>query len=190
MHSSQQVIQPPGSPETLDTVRTLREARAAKSLPARERESRERSLKNLEELSLEERLRLYKRVHAAKKAIAQRVTDAIQSSMEADSNLHQESTSRREQNGHIVRPKTPREVDEEVDAVGRRALDDIVAAERKEEQLVMALRKKLATKTTRKKLSSDCEDSEIGAASQQKDNDAIAPAKQKSGLFGKLLSRS
>jgi hypothetical protein len=186
MHSSQQVIQPPGSPETLDTVRTLREARAAKSLPARERESRERSLKNLEELSLEERLRLYKRVHAAKKAIAQRVTDAIQSSMEADSNLHQESTSRRD----IVRPKTPREVDEEVDAVGRRALDDIVAAERKEEQLVMALRKKLATKTTRKKLSSDCEDSEIGAASQQKDNDAIAPAKQKSGLFGKLLSRS
>jgi hypothetical protein len=152
---------PPSEQGGLDTVRTMRTARAVRALPPREREAREKSLQKLGELSLEEKLRLFKRVHAAKKTIAQRVTDVLVKSSTSGGSGGSDGHEISEEENDLGssnrgwgsssssvrtpnRPKTPREVEEEVEAVGRQVLDDVVAAERKEEQLVVALRRKMA----------------------------------------------
>ena len=58
-----------------DTARAFATKRAVGGMPAREKAARDKSLSMLEALPIEERIRLYRRVHAARKTIAKRVAE-------------------------------------------------------------------------------------------------------------------
>ena len=111
--------------DALDTARTLETARASRRLGPAERQSREKSLQQLGDMTMEERLRMFKKAHAAKAAIAKRIAHSIETGGEGG-----------------ARPKTPREVEDLVAKVGERILRDVVEAARQEEKLVAALRAK------------------------------------------------
>ena len=137
----------------METVRIIREARAVRSLPTDEKRARERSIKMMMNLPREERMRLYKRVHAAKRTVTDRITASLVAlPMATGTALSQ------------TRPQTPRDVEEYIDVHGRRILAEatttsnlifffspsqpltllklsqVIETERLEEALVRALR--------------------------------------------------
>ena len=112
--------------ESLETARILQTARAARALPLEEKKVRNKALDQLDALSHEEKLRMFRRVHAAKSKIAAKVAEVVE-----------EETVETARSGGT--PRTPREEVERAAEVGGQALRDVLAAERAEEALKRAL---------------------------------------------------
>jgi hypothetical protein len=116
--------------DVLDTVRAVRDARAAKLQPLGEQLARDKSLRALMSLPMDERMRLYKRVHAAKKIITTRL----------NASLSNESKS-------TTRPQTPRDIENHVQLLGPKILSEVLEAERKNEALVASIHSKNKART-------------------------------------------
>lgn len=143
----------------LETARTMREARAARNLPPAEKDARERSLQKLMQLPLDERLRLYKRVNAAKKVMAARVVGELK-------------------DPSVGQPKTPRELEDHISVVANRVLREVLEAERAEEMLVAAIREKAHASAP----------TPASAKASTSTPASIVPSKKASlGIFGKVL---
>ena len=108
-----------------DAARLFAEKRSVARLSEPEQRARIKCLGLLETLPMQERLRLYRRVHAARKTIANRVEEL--------------TGTRALSVGAVARPRTLWEMDE----AGQRILREVVDAERREEALAAAVERKL-----------------------------------------------